>query len=236
VALRKVKVRIIAKIPRCPTPVGRTRMVTEQLADEWIKAGYAEEVNKPWSRESSDMVPLRRICGCGFVGKHLEEMKEHQLTCRRTKTLKLHIGCGNDIREGFVNIDCRKLKGVDLVIDAGELATRFDKSTVNYILANDVIEHFPQAKAKHVLRSWVELLMPGGTIEICCPDVAYAAEISYSDEWLIRLLYGDQDYKENYHQSGYTLATMTKMLENLGLTMMFIEQTKSGNLHVKAVR
>jgi predicted SAM-dependent methyltransferase len=147
--------------------------------------------------------------------------------------MKLNLGCGPDVRKGFTNCDIRDLPGVDVVVDVADL---HGFEAVDYIMALDVLEHMPQVEAEKALVKWVSLLELGGTIEIQCPDVVHAAKIAYSDEWLIQLLYGGQDYPENFHKSGFTLATMKKLLKGLGLEVIFEDQTKSGNLHVKAVK
>lgn len=147
--------------------------------------------------------------------------------------MRLNLGCGPDVREGFTNCDIRDLPGVDVVVDVADL---HGFEAVDYIMALDVLEHMPQAVAEKALAMWVSLLNPGGTIEIQCPDIVHAAKIAYSDEWLIQLLYGGQDYPSNFHQSGFTLATMKKLLEGMGLKIVFEDQTKAGNLHVKAVK
>lgn len=149
--------------------------------------------------------------------------------------MKLNLGCGPDIREGYTNLDVRDIDGA-LRRDVSDPESMSCFRGCSYILALDVLEHFPQVEAEKALAMWVDLLNPGGTIEVQCPDVIHAAQIAYSDEWLIKLLYGGQDYPENFHKSGFTLATMKKLLEGLGLEVIYEDQTRSGNLHVKAVK
>jgi hypothetical protein len=51
--------------------------------------------------------------------------------CRRSPALdaaggtkRLHPGCGKDIRAGWVNLDARRLPGVDVVADVDRCAPR----------------------------------------------------------------------------------------------------------------
>ena len=44
------------------------------------------------------------------------------------KNERLNLGCGNDIREGYVNIDSRKLPGVDKVLDLNKAAKEVKKA------------------------------------------------------------------------------------------------------------
>lgn len=56
-------------------------------------------------------------------------------------SLKLHLGCGRDIRKGYVNVDRRKLKGVDVVLDIERDEWPWEENSVDFILAYHVLEH-----------------------------------------------------------------------------------------------
>jgi SAM-dependent methyltransferase len=56
--------------------------------------------------------------------------------------VKLHLGCGRDIRSGWVNIDSVALPGVDHVIDLDDAPVLpFDDDSVTHIEGSHVIEH-----------------------------------------------------------------------------------------------
>lgn len=55
--------------------------------------------------------------------------------------VKLNIGCGYDIRKGYINIDVKEGVGVDLVLDATSLHLPFDDNSVDEILLYHVLEH-----------------------------------------------------------------------------------------------
>ncbi len=81
--------------------------------------------------------------------------------------MKLNLGCGRDIREGWVNIDREHGPGVDLVLDLDEGSLPFADGTVDEIRAWAVFEH---------LWNWEDLLLEchrvlrnGGRIEILVP-------------------------------------------------------------------
>lgn len=54
--------------------------------------------------------------------------------------MKLHLGCGNDYREGYVNCDLSKDIEPDKVVDL-EKRLSFENSSVDEIMANHVLEH-----------------------------------------------------------------------------------------------
>jgi len=54
--------------------------------------------------------------------------------------MKLHLGCGNDLRKGYVNCDISKEVNPDKIIDL-EKKLPFKDNSVDEILANHVFEH-----------------------------------------------------------------------------------------------
>tara|TARA_Y100000310_G_scaffold329947_1_gene400709 strand:- start:37865 stop:38377 length:513 start_codon:yes stop_codon:yes gene_type:complete len=53
---------------------------------------------------------------------------------------KLNLGCGNDIRKGYINIDREKLDGVDVVHDLNKFPYPFKKNYFDEILSLGTIE------------------------------------------------------------------------------------------------
>ena len=54
--------------------------------------------------------------------------------------IKLNLGCGNDIRKGYINIDREKLDGVDVVHDLNKFPYPFKKNYFDEILSLGTIE------------------------------------------------------------------------------------------------
>jgi hypothetical protein len=109
---------------------------------------------------------------------------------------RLNIGCGTDKRDGFINIDGSECVNPDIVmrIELEDLVYRFGENTVDYILANDVIEHLFHWEAVKILKEFYSLLNAGGCLEIRVPDTKRIIE---TDEMPIEdkifFLYGRQD-------------------------------------------
>jgi hypothetical protein len=111
--------------------------------------------------------------------------------------MKLNVGCGTDYREGFINIDgSTSLPRVDLIIDINKvsLLEHFPENSVNYILANDIIEHHFHWEAVSLMRDFHSLLCAGGIAEIRVPDAAYLLRtFRFSIEHKLTMLFGGQD-------------------------------------------
>ena len=54
---------------------------------------------------------------------------------------KLNIGCGKDIKKGYINLDKSKIKGVDVVHDIDKYPWPFPSNYLDEVYGRDVIEH-----------------------------------------------------------------------------------------------
>jgi len=80
--------------------------------------------------------------------------------------MKLNLGCGNKIKEGFIGIDKIDF-GFNKVVDLEKDKLPFEDNSVDYILANHFIEHLKDVK--NCLNECWRVLKPDGIIEIIVP-------------------------------------------------------------------
>ncbi len=104
-----------------------------------------------------------------------------------------------------INFDARRLETTDVVGDARSLSM-FKDEEFDFILASDIIEHFPIKEVQDVLKEWSRALKMSGMIEFRLPNLAaicaqYARKKNARNvSWL---LYGGQDYSGNFHYTCY---------------------------------
>lgn len=55
--------------------------------------------------------------------------------------MKLNLGCGRDIRKGWVNLDFTEGEGVDIVHDLNKLPLPFEDQKFDIVLCSDIVEH-----------------------------------------------------------------------------------------------
>lgn len=137
---------------------------------------------------------------------------------KQLKTIKLHLGCGEKHIDGFINVDVRKLEGVDLVDDIKKLEN-FKDHTVELIYASHVLEHIGRREYMSVLQRWYDLLKTGGKLRIAVPDFEKVVEHYNENRNLSVLrgfLYGGQTYEQNFHYCAWDFKTLTEELKNVG--------------------
>ena len=79
---------------------------------------------------------------------------------------KLNLGCGNDIKQGWANLDSAKLPGVNVVRNIEELPLPFGDGEFDEILANDILEHVEYVP---VLKDIHRILKKGGKLTVRVP-------------------------------------------------------------------
>jgi predicted SAM-dependent methyltransferase len=125
--------------------------------------------------------------------------------------LKLHLGCGDKHIDGYVNIDIRPMETVDKVDNIKYLRS-FKKDSVDVIYSASVLE-----------RRWYEILKPGGILRLGVPDfeaiVKYYLETGELDD-IMGLLYGGQDYEQNFHYACWDFYKLQKDLYEVGFKNM----------------
>jgi len=140
--------------------------------------------------------------------------------------ITVNLGCGDrtykEYPDGYLckNVDIREsLKGVDIISDVTDLDC-FPNDYCDYILASDILEHFPIARTGDILNEWKRILKTGGIIEFRVPNLAYICEL-YSQtrntkqtSWM---LYGGQGYKENFHYVGFDRAWLSSICKEHAL-------------------
>lgn len=80
---------------------------------------------------------------------------------------RLNMGCGNDIRSGWVNADFVKKNGVDVVHNFNKTPYPFKDNTFDEIDCIEVLEHLNDTVT--VIREIHRILKPGGKVKITVP-------------------------------------------------------------------
>ena len=163
--------------------------------------------------------------------------------------MKLCLGCGDRRMDGYTNIDLRE-DVADIVADVAHL-TFADAGTVEEIVAEDVLEHFPAARTQQVLAEWNRVLVAGGSLIVKVPNLHAIAEqlVGYDDmaaagdgnaasvcRMLIRNIYGGHrwgpDGAYDTHHAGWTPTLLAAELAAAGFDV--IDNDHELNMRVTA--
>jgi hypothetical protein len=115
--------------------------------------------------------------------------------------MKLNLGCGQDIRPDYLNIDIKGHSTSNTEIFKTGCVESIDwiceNETVEEILAMDILAYIPPHELNNTIKNWVDKLEPGGIIKISIIDLFAISEAfirgqASIDEFLI-LLFGKVD-------------------------------------------
>lgn len=97
-----------------------------------------------------------------------------------TATPKLHLGCGHNFFEGWLNSDLVPNSPSVLKLDATE-PLPFENDIFAFVFCEHMIEHIPYEAGCRMLEECLRVLRPGGTVRISTPDLAFLIAL-YGEE------------------------------------------------------
>jgi predicted SAM-dependent methyltransferase len=160
-------------------------------------------------------------------------MLRHWDGVRRARSVKLpcklHIGCGQNIKLGWINIDLSEF--ADIRLDVRE-PLPFPDASATVVYSEHFFEHLSFEEGTRFLRESIRVLVPGGLISIGVPDAESTLRLYVSgdrEEWLrVRHQWhpewcNTQMHSVNYvfrqdgeHKYSYDLETLTGALTDCG--------------------
>ncbi|WP_422823455.1 class I SAM-dependent methyltransferase [Variovorax rhizosphaerae] len=113
----------------------------------------------------------------------------------------MNLGCGYDVRPGYLNVDLHERHGPDLVANVLSLGM-LPSGKFAEIVAQDVLEHVERQQVHVALTAWARLLAPEGVIQVRVPSLELMFRMLAqpqnrpADEAakVIHLMYGTQAY------------------------------------------
>ncbi|MDD2767308.1 MAG: methyltransferase domain-containing protein [Methylococcus sp.] len=145
---------------------------------------------------------------------------------------RLNLGCGDKVLTGYLNFDVaasRDGKKPDIICDLRTLPIEDDSA--DEVLSVHVVEHFWRWEVQDVLREWIRVLKPGGTMIVECPNLMAACQEIIRHPESVKgegmecrrsmwVLYGDPSWHDPLmvHRWGYTPESLADLMRQSGLT------------------
>lgn len=139
--------------------------------------------------------------------------------------MKINVGSGEELLDGYTNVDLRDV--ADVQADVRDLP--FPSGSVDEVRAFNVLEHLSEFDYPSALVEWHRVLKPGGILRVQVPNMhALCVQIAarfqspggQAIEGLIRNVYGGHRFGENgeldTHHWGWTPAYLHAVLSDHG--------------------
>lgn len=140
--------------------------------------------------------------------------------------MRLNLGCGNDVRTGYINVDRLPISAPPELFKLGDIQTidwLTEDKTVEEIVALDCLEYLPLAIIPQTLANWANKLVQGGIIKILIPDCHSIAKSFTNGQFNLyefaQMILGTQQ-DGDIRMSVIDTATLIDILHNVGLTVI----------------
>ncbi len=154
-----------------------------------------------------------------FAGKS-GLVRDERIEQKGTDMMKLHLGCGGKILDGFVN--CDLYHDDDRVVKTDIRRLSFaDDGTVDLIYACHVLEHVKRYDVVPTLKEWSRVLKEGGVLYVAVPDfeaVVGHYNANHDLKTIQGLLNGGQTYEGNEHYVSFDFSYLSECLRESGFS------------------
>lgn len=151
---------------------------------------------------------------------------------RNQSDLKLHLGCGGEHLDGYVNLDKFPTSAADIVISAENLP--FANGQVVEIYTSHMIEHIPRENLTKTIRDWHRVLCVGGKLIVRCPNFElYVREWLEGDYdwrwgWGLKPIFGHEGRGSGmWHLNAFTTDRLEQVLRENGFRTVTCETTET---------
>ena len=124
------------------------------------------------------------------------KMELFNMKHKRLPLLKLHLACGHDYDEDYINVDLYAPDDAVCDVRFDVMKLPYEDNSVDEIKAFHIIEHFHFFEIQEVLKEWHRVLKPGGRLYLETPDFletcrsfVEGSPVMHIEDWRV-LLYG----------------------------------------------
>ncbi|MEJ0076981.1 MAG: methyltransferase [Alphaproteobacteria bacterium] len=147
------------------------------------------------------------------IGRYLAKRDADAAARTALIPTRINVGCGQDKRPGYLNIDVDPASRADiLIVDNDD--SMIPRNYFEEVLAHDVLEHIPRAKSLSALLDWSDYLVDGGKLVLETSSILGVAEklqqspLYEQHHGWTTCLFGNQVHSGDYHLTGFTELTL----------------------------
>jgi len=132
----------------------------------------------------------------------------------------IHLGCGNQNDERYINVDGMPFPHVHYVSPVEKLPM-FSKNYADLVYACHVLEHISHAELINVLKEWRRVLKDGGVLRLSVPDFnklvdVYNQENKNAKIILPPLMGAQEGGKYDFHKTIFNKEFLSNLLKEAG--------------------
>lgn len=161
---------------------------------------------------------------------------------------RVHLGCGEQIFEGYINIDfppskhtIQRNSRADFYADIRTL--ELPEKSLSEVRSHHLFEHFDRPTALALLVRWQRWLRPGGMLRIETPDFDRSAQaildpaLPFADKAVsMRHLFGSHEASWAYHLEGWNEERFRRTLDRFGYGPIEVEHSSYKAIYNVTVR
>jgi len=174
------------------------------------------------------------------MARNLKEVVDEHIA--EGRDIKLHLGCGPNLFEGWINVEGEYLKDMEgIVLHDITQPLPIPDNCVSEILTVHVIEHIMPNDVNALLKEWLRVLRPGGFVATEWPDLLKLctnvvnnphylwSDNSKEQKISIAGIFGKIDKYQDpvmLHKWGYSAESLSRRFKDLGYSKTRTEQNK----------
>ena len=136
--------------------------------------------------------------------------------------MKLNLGCGPKILDGYVNVDKYSYYKPDVIHDLEKFPYPFEDNSIDEIYSSHVLEYFDKFESLDVLSEWRRVLKKNGILRLAVPNFTSLVEVynlTNSIDNVIGPIIGRWEINKAekiYHKQIFDFKSLKNQLEHVG--------------------
>ena len=140
--------------------------------------------------------------------------------------VKLHLGCGTNLKPGYINID--QYVSAPNITKMDIFHLQFDTNSVDEIFSEHMLEHLSKYEVPQALKEWSRVLKPEGKLVMNLPNLEWCIQQWLEKPetnrwgWQLDTIFGLETHPGEFHKTGFTIPRLRQLLTEAGFRKISI--------------